>query len=236
MARVPKIVFRSLRAAIHRTDSDARTMSPIFGILFACRKVFHEDTGLAAGRPVRLARQHVCEGASHARKENPGTCQERQARGQVALHAGGRIRPRDDRSHSPGQARRTLDEAGDCHRTLQVRRAGVKLPPPEKGKTSEKTRRNAECAYAAGQNGHHQKVSQTRAKATTKALKREPTKAASSEALSRQAKQQAKKRTAKERSEIGRKAAHTRLAHQSPQKRARDCPQGGSNANARQDA
>src|SRR5215471_7557702 len=50
----------------------------------------------------------------------------------------------------------------------------------------------------------------------SKALRREGHQAASSEALGRQAKQQARKRTAAERSEIARKAARTRLAHQSP--------------------
>src|SRR5207237_3640834 len=32
----------------------------------------------------------------------------------------------------------------------QARRAGVDLPPPEKGKTSERTRKSAERAYARG--------------------------------------------------------------------------------------
>src|SRR6266704_2924808 len=35
----------------------------------------------------------------------------------------------------------------------KARRAGVKLPPPAKGKTSEKTRRHAERDYARGQEG-----------------------------------------------------------------------------------
>ncbi|HLJ12342.1 MAG TPA: hypothetical protein VKU82_14195, partial [Planctomycetaceae bacterium] len=52
------------------------------------------------------------------------------------------------------------------------------------------------------------------------ALQREGHSAASHGALSRQAKQQSHKRTAKERSEIGRKAARTRLAHQTHQQRS----------------
>ena len=55
----------------------------------------------------------------------------------------------------------------------KARRAGVKLPPPKKGKTSEKTRRSAERAYHEGQSGHH-KTNPTRSKAITKALQRPP--------------------------------------------------------------
>src|SRR5882762_11194555 len=40
----------------------------------------------------------------------------------------------------------------------KARRAGVKLPPPKKGKTTEKTRRSAQRAYREGQSGHHHKV------------------------------------------------------------------------------
>ncbi len=36
----------------------------------------------------------------------------------------------------------------------KARRSGVDLPPPKRGKTSEKTRRSAERAYARGQSGH----------------------------------------------------------------------------------
>src|SRR5207247_5599353 len=55
----------------------------------------------------------------------------------------------------------------------KARRAGVKLPPPKNGKTSERTRHNAEVAYREGQSGHHKKTNPTRSKAITKALKRE---------------------------------------------------------------
>jgi hypothetical protein len=101
----------------------------------------------------------------------------------------------------------------------KARRAGVKLPPPKKGETSEKTRRSAERAYRKGQSGEGQETNPRRSKAIAKALRREPHGTASSEALARQAKQQARKRTAKERSEIGEKAAKTRLAHQTPAER-----------------
>jgi hypothetical protein len=101
----------------------------------------------------------------------------------------------------------------------KARKAGVKLPPPKKGKTSERTRRSAERAYREGQSGHHHKTNPRRSAAVTEALKREEHEAASKSALSRQAKAQARQRTAKERSEIGRRAARTRLAHQTPAQR-----------------
>jgi len=96
----------------------------------------------------------------------------------------------------------------------KARRAGVKLPPPKKGKTSERTRRSAELAYREGQSGHHKKTNPKRSRAITKALQREGHQAATTAALSRQAKAQARQRSASEKSAIGRKAARTRLAHQ----------------------
>jgi hypothetical protein len=102
----------------------------------------------------------------------------------------------------------------------KARRAGIKLPPPKKGKTSARTRRSAELAYRHGQSGHPPKTNPRRSQAISQALKREGRQAASSEALGRQAKQQARKRTAHERSEIAAKAARTRLANQTPAERS----------------
>jgi hypothetical protein len=102
----------------------------------------------------------------------------------------------------------------------KARRAGVKLPPPQKGTTSEKTRKSAASAYREGQSGHERKTNPRRSHAITEALKHEGREAASSEALARQAKQQARKRSPEERSESARKAARTRLAHQSPEERS----------------
>src|SRR5437867_2183708 len=59
-----------------------------------------------------------------------------------------------------------------------------------------------------------------RSRAGTKALKLEGHQAASRAALARQAKQQAHTRTAAQRSAIARKAAKTRLAHQSHAQRS----------------
>ncbi|MGH8489286.1 MAG: DUF6496 domain-containing protein [Gammaproteobacteria bacterium] len=91
----------------------------------------------------------------------------------------------------------------------KARRAGVDLPPPKKGKTSEKTRRSAERAYEAGQKGKSQ-PSPIRSQATEKALKREGRAAASSRALSEQAHSAASERTPGERSAAARKAAQTK--------------------------
>src|SRR6266700_3950442 len=67
----------------------------------------------------------------------------------------------------------------------KARRAGVRLKPPAKGKTSEKTRRSAVSAYRKGQ--RHVPASRTRSQARSKALRREGRAAASHQALSRQA-------------------------------------------------
>ena len=91
----------------------------------------------------------------------------------------------------------------------KARRAGVGLPPPEKGTVSEKTRRNARRAYQAGQD-HERKRSGRRSNATERALKREPHTAVSYKALSRQARFAARKRSAAERSAAARQAARTK--------------------------
>src|SRR5919206_2430564 len=59
----------------------------------------------------------------------------------------------------------------------KARRAGVKLPPPAKGTTSERTRESAEHAIEEGRT--HKKPSPRRSRATRQALKREGRSAAS---------------------------------------------------------
>src|SRR5215210_3110403 len=44
----------------------------------------------------------------------------------------------------------------------KARRAGVKLPPPKKGKTSERTRHSAELDYQKGQSSQHDKTNPKR--------------------------------------------------------------------------
>ena len=96
----------------------------------------------------------------------------------------------------------------------KARRAGVDLPPPRKGKTSERTRRNAQRDVAAGHHPHAG-VSSKRSRAVTKALKREGSAAASGKSLARHAKVAARSRTASERSASARKAARTRARRRS---------------------
>jgi hypothetical protein len=105
----------------------------------------------------------------------------------------------------------------------KARRAGVDLPPPEKGKTSEKTRKSAESAWRAGHHGEpaKRKPSTTRSRAIHRALQREGTSAASHEALSKQAHSAARQRTAAERSAAAKAAARTKGAqerHQAAEK------------------
>jgi Family of unknown function (DUF6496) len=91
----------------------------------------------------------------------------------------------------------------------KARRAGVNLPPPEKGAVSEKTRRSAKRAYQAGQR-RKPKTSRRRSRATALALKRETRHAASRKALSRQARSAARRRTRSARSASARRAAQTK--------------------------
>lgn len=91
----------------------------------------------------------------------------------------------------------------------KARRAGVNLPPPEKGTVSEKTRRSAKRAYESGRSGKR-KTSPRRSKATERALKREGRAAASKKALSRQAHSTARRRTRAKRSASARRAARTK--------------------------
>jgi len=76
----------------------------------------------------------------------------------------------------------------------KARRAGVELKPPKKGQTSERTRRSAARAYRAGQSRKRRKPSVKRSRAATRALQREPKRAASRRALSRQSRSAAARR------------------------------------------
>jgi hypothetical protein len=76
----------------------------------------------------------------------------------------------------------------------KARRAGVELPPPKKGTTSEATRKRAERDLEKGASTKPSKTSAKRSRARVEALKREPRSAASKSALSKQAKQAASRR------------------------------------------
>jgi hypothetical protein len=96
----------------------------------------------------------------------------------------------------------------------KARRAGVDLPPPRKGTTSEDTRQKAKRDLQRGQRKSPAKVSRKRSLATTRALQREGHAAASKTALSRHARKAAAKRTRAERSASAKKAARTRARSQ----------------------
>ncbi len=68
----------------------------------------------------------------------------------------------------------------------KARRAGVKLPPPKPGTTSESTRKQAERDLKKA--GTKKKPSAKRSRAVTNALKKEGKSAASKKSLSKQAK------------------------------------------------
>lgn len=90
----------------------------------------------------------------------------------------------------------------------KARRAGVKLPPPKKGRASSETREQAKRDLSKSRT--KRKASPKRARAAKSALKREGRSAASKTALSRQAKSAARQRSAKSRSQAAKKAAKTR--------------------------
>jgi hypothetical protein len=95
----------------------------------------------------------------------------------------------------------------------KARRAGVKLRPPEKGTTSERTRKSAKRALIAGSKSKGRKSpSRRRSRAVSAALKREPRSSASPRAISAQARSAAKRRSASSRSAAARKAARTKGA------------------------
>lgn len=96
----------------------------------------------------------------------------------------------------------------------KARRAGVKLPPPKAGTTSERTRKQAARDTAKGKAKPNAKPSAKRSRAIEKALKKEGTQAASRSALSKQASSSARRRGPEARSQAARKAARTRAAEE----------------------
>ena len=92
----------------------------------------------------------------------------------------------------------------------KARRAGVKLPPPAKGKAKATTRASAKRALKKARAGGTKRKSPTRARAVQKALKREGRTAVSKKSLARHAKTASRGRTAAQRSAAARKAAKTK--------------------------
>lgn len=92
----------------------------------------------------------------------------------------------------------------------KARRAGVKLPPPKKGKSSAETSGRAARENAEGKQSTKRPPSPRRSQAAKEALQREGRQAASPAALSRQAKASARSRGPANRSLAAQKAARTR--------------------------
>ena len=92
----------------------------------------------------------------------------------------------------------------------KARRAGVKLPAPEKGEASKETREHAKRDLKRGRKAAKRKPSAKRSRAALSKLKREGRSAASKTALSRQAHKAAAQRSAASRSRSAKKAAATR--------------------------
>jgi hypothetical protein len=90
------------------------------------------------------------------------------------------------------------------------RRAGVRLPPPAKGKVLASTRENAERDYRKGQATAAHKPSPARSRAIVKALQREGHSAASPLALARHARASARKRGKAARSQAALKGVRTK--------------------------
>ena len=95
----------------------------------------------------------------------------------------------------------------------KARRAGVKLKPPRRGKTSASTRQKAARDYEEGQTHSGRKPSARRSRARKQALKKEGREAASHQALSRQARAAARKRGSNSRHKAALKASRTRKSH-----------------------
>jgi hypothetical protein len=96
----------------------------------------------------------------------------------------------------------------------KARKAGVKLPAPPKGTAS------AEKATGTHKSRRH-RPSAKRARATSRALKREGRSGASHRALSRHARTASRGRSASSRSQAARKAARTRASRSSSRSRGR---------------
>ena len=94
----------------------------------------------------------------------------------------------------------------------KARRAGVKLPPPKKGRTSRKTRAQAQRDLARGR-GRRRSRSKARSRATTRALRRESRSSASHSSISAQSRRSARRRGRSARHGAARRGAQTRRRH-----------------------
>jgi len=91
----------------------------------------------------------------------------------------------------------------------KARRAGVKLGPPKRGRSSARVRKQAQRDLAKGRSGGH-RTSRSRSRATTNALKRQPRSSASHSSLSRQTRSAARRRGSASRRSAAMKAVRTK--------------------------
>jgi hypothetical protein len=99
----------------------------------------------------------------------------------------------------------------------KARRAGVKLRPPRKGKTSADSGKQASMDDRKGQTSPNRKASAKRSRAATDALKKEGHSAGSRRSLSGQARASARKRGAGARHRAALKAVRTKQKNNSTQ-------------------
>lgn len=92
----------------------------------------------------------------------------------------------------------------------KARRAGVELPPPRAGKTSARTRTQAQRDVRRGQSSRRRKPSARRSRATSRALRRKGHSAASRKSLSQQARRAARRRGRSSRHIAAVKAVRTK--------------------------
>jgi hypothetical protein len=92
----------------------------------------------------------------------------------------------------------------------KARRAGVKMGAPKKGTASAEVRQKAQRDLRTGQSSRKRTPSRTRARATSRALKREGRSAASPQNLARQARTSARRRGAASRHQAAIKAVQTK--------------------------
>jgi hypothetical protein len=94
----------------------------------------------------------------------------------------------------------------------KARRAGVELRPPRKGKASTASRHRAARDYAVGHGAPKRKrtSTETRSRASLRAMKRERTDIVDHAALASQGRSAARRRTASQRSRASLKAAATK--------------------------
>lgn len=92
----------------------------------------------------------------------------------------------------------------------KARRAGIPVPPPEKGRTKESTRRSAEREYEEGQSGEEQEPSPRASRAREDVLQHEPRTSASHRALFRQTRTASHERSREERHNAEMKAVRTK--------------------------